>query len=165
MATIFHVTTHHEWALALRRGRHEAPSLMAAGFIHCSNGDQVTRVANSIFRGMHGLVLLHIAVDRLTSPVVYENLDNGAELFPHVYGPIDLAAARLRGQRVAAQQTQQSGPVEGTASLKHRKPTHLQKWSWPWQRPSPLTVRVVVESAILRRFEGRDVLQWFLRLA
>ncbi len=94
MATIFHVTAQGEWDLALRRGRYEAPSRSAAGFVHCSNGDQVIRVANSIFRGTHGLVLLHVVVERLSSPVVYENLDGGAELFPHVYGPVDLAAVR-----------------------------------------------------------------------
>ncbi len=94
MATIFHITTQREWDLALRRGQYEAPSLATAGFVHCSNGDQVTRVANSIFRGTHGLVLLHVAVDRLAWPVVYENLGGGAELFPHVYGPIELAAVR-----------------------------------------------------------------------
>jgi len=94
MATIFHITTEREWQEAVRRGRYEAQSLSTAGFIHCSDRHQVIRVANSIFRGVDRLVLLHIDTERLSSPVVYENLEGGAEMFPHVYGPIDLDAVR-----------------------------------------------------------------------
>jgi uncharacterized protein (DUF952 family) len=36
--------------------------------------------------------LLHIDEDRLTSPVVVEDLVGSGEPFPHIYGPIDLAA-------------------------------------------------------------------------
>lgn len=94
MATIYHITTAREWARALELGRYEADSLATEGFIHCSNRDQVIRVANSLFLGVHGLVLLHVSVESLSSPVVYENLEGGTALFPHVYGPIELAAVR-----------------------------------------------------------------------
>jgi uncharacterized protein (DUF952 family) len=94
MATIFHITTEREWQEAVQRGRYGAPSLSTAGFIHCSGRHQVIRVANSIFRGVDGLVLLYVDMERLSSPVVYENLEGGAEVFPHVYGPIDLDAVR-----------------------------------------------------------------------
>lgn len=94
MGTIFHITSNEAWNEALRRGKYEAPSLSTAGFIHCSNADQVVRVANNIYRNIGGLVLLHIDVDRLPAPVVYENLDGGRELFPHVYGPIEVSAVR-----------------------------------------------------------------------
>lgn len=93
-ATIFHITSREAWDRACGRGRYEAPSLATSGFIHCSKADQVVRVANRIFLGMQGLVLLHIDVEGLSAPVVYENLDGGSELFPHVYGPIELAAVR-----------------------------------------------------------------------
>ena len=59
---------------------------------HCSNPQQV--VPNALFRGFHGLVLLHVEVERLSSPLVYENLEGGFELFPHVYGAIELEAVR-----------------------------------------------------------------------
>jgi len=92
--TIYHITTATEWAAAVRLGRYEAPSLTGEGFIHCSEAGQVLRVANSIFRGRDGLVLLHIDTERLRPPVVYENLEGGTEKFPHVYGPINLDAVR-----------------------------------------------------------------------
>ena len=41
---------------------------------------------------MAEVVLLRIDPDRLTSPVVVEDLVGSGEPFPHVYGPIDLAA-------------------------------------------------------------------------
>jgi uncharacterized protein (DUF952 family) len=59
------------------------------GFIHLSTGEQVVRVANARFAGARDLVLLCVAVDRLTAPLRYETGDPGsAELFPHLYGPL-----------------------------------------------------------------------------
>ncbi len=92
MAIIFHITSGSEWHKALQHGRYEAPSLAEAGFIHCSDRNQVVRVANHIYRNQTGLVLLHISPDKLTSRVVYENLEGGQELFPHVYGFINIDA-------------------------------------------------------------------------
>lgn len=92
MATIYHIATEHEWYDSKHLGRYEAKSLKAQGFIHCSNADQVIRVANHLFRNTTGLFLLHINTDRLRSRLVYENLEGGSELFPHVYGPINLDA-------------------------------------------------------------------------
>ena len=50
------------------------------------------RVANMRFAGRSDLLLLWISVPRLSARVHYENLEGGTELFPHVYGPIDLEA-------------------------------------------------------------------------
>jgi uncharacterized protein (DUF952 family) len=38
------------------------------------------------------LILLHIDPTRLDAKVVYENLEGGEQLFPHVYGPIPVPA-------------------------------------------------------------------------
>lgn len=58
---IYHITTSHAWEAAQRHGEYRAPSLETQGFIHCSDANQVVRVANAIFPGEKGLVLLHIA--------------------------------------------------------------------------------------------------------
>lgn len=89
---IYHITTQDAWTAAQAGGEYRAPSLAAQGFIHCSTADQVIRVADNLFAGQRGLVLLHIAPDKLAAKVVYENLEGGSELFPHVYGPINLEA-------------------------------------------------------------------------
>jgi uncharacterized protein (DUF952 family) len=53
----------------------------------------VTRVANARFRAAPDLVLLCVAVDRLEAPLRYEPGDPGShELFPHLYGPLEVSA-------------------------------------------------------------------------
>ena len=62
------------------------------GFIHCSTQRQVVRVANRLFCGRPDLVLLMIGSECVKAPIRYENLEGGAELFPHIYGPLPRAA-------------------------------------------------------------------------
>ena len=90
MTTIFHITKRGEWERAQREGVYRAPSLASEGFIHCSRGDQVLRVADRLFRGRTGLVLLEIDAGRVRAEIRYENCEGGQEDFPHVYGPLDL---------------------------------------------------------------------------
>ncbi|HZM58951.1 MAG TPA: DUF952 domain-containing protein [Vicinamibacterales bacterium] len=89
---IFHITTERAWAEANAQHAYTADSLATEGFIHCSKADQVVWVANQRFRGRTDLVLLHIDPSRLDAKVVYENLEGGEQLFPHVYGPIPVSA-------------------------------------------------------------------------
>ena len=89
---IFHITTERAWAEARAQGAYTADSLATEGFIHCSKAEQVVWVANQRFRERADLVLLHIDPSRLGVKVVYENLEGGEQLFPHVYGAIPVAA-------------------------------------------------------------------------
>ena len=53
----------------------------------------MVRVANARFAGAGDLVLLCVAVDRLSAPLRYEPGDPGSdELFPHLYGPLNTDA-------------------------------------------------------------------------
>jgi len=92
MTRIFHLTPAATWAEAQRTGAYTADSLATEGFIHCSTVEQVVWVANNRFRGRQDFVLLHIDSGRLSAPVKYENLEGGTELFPHIYGPLNLDA-------------------------------------------------------------------------
>jgi uncharacterized protein (DUF952 family) len=61
------------------------------GFIHCTNGiDQLVEVANMFYRpdGREFRVLV-LDVARITSDLRY---DDGAQLFPHIYGPLNTSA-------------------------------------------------------------------------
>ncbi len=95
---IMHITTRQEWEKAQTEGEYAAPSLSSEGFIHCSKPDQTADTANNFFRGQKGLALLCIDEKKLRSecryePPSYSQLDPEAgELFPHIYGPIDIAA-------------------------------------------------------------------------
>jgi len=92
MARIYHIATEPEWQNANQHNQYEAESLQTEGFIHCSDANQVVWVANHFFKAVPGLILLHIEAEKLQARLVYENLEGGEELFPHVYGPIELAA-------------------------------------------------------------------------
>jgi uncharacterized protein (DUF952 family) len=88
---ILHVASVQGWQEARRRGRYEAESLQSEGFIHCSRPHQVVEVLNRLFRGRGDLLLLAIDPARLTPELRFERAENGQE-YPHIYGPIDLAA-------------------------------------------------------------------------
>jgi len=92
VAIVYHITTAQRWRSTEGQNQYEAESFGVEGFIHCSNAEQVVRVANHLFRNTSGLILLHIQTERLHPRLVYENLEGGSELFPHVYGPINLDA-------------------------------------------------------------------------
>lgn len=49
-------------------------------------------VARQRFRGRTDLVLLRIDPELLDREVRLENLEGGEELFPHIYGELDLSA-------------------------------------------------------------------------
>jgi uncharacterized protein (DUF952 family) len=89
---MFHITTRRAWAHAQAAGVYTADSLASEGFIHCSDADQIAWVANTRFHGRTDLVVLHVCEDALDAPVRRENLEGGAWLFPHVYGPIAVDA-------------------------------------------------------------------------
>jgi len=92
VAIIYHITTAQQWHHTEGHNHYEVESFGVEGFIHCSNAGQVVRVANHLFRNTRGLILLYIQTKRLHPRLVYENLEGGEELFPHVYGPINLDA-------------------------------------------------------------------------
>jgi uncharacterized protein (DUF952 family) len=88
---LLHIARGEEWARGQVDGSYRTSSLRDQGYIHCSYPHQVIRVANSVYRGQRGLILLYICPDRLDSRVVEEDGGSG-ELYPHVYGPINLDA-------------------------------------------------------------------------
>ncbi len=90
---IFHITSRAAWDEAQEKGKYVADSLVGQGFIHCSKSGQILRVANSLYSGQHGLVLLAVDPAELKSPLRWEpGQDLTTEIFPHVYGPINVEA-------------------------------------------------------------------------
>lgn len=92
---LVHLCTAREWEQAQRTGRHSPPSLTAVGFVHLSTPEQVHLPANRLYAGRSDLVLLHIDVARLASPVRWEPgvpSDPGGMVFPHLYGPLPAEA-------------------------------------------------------------------------
>ncbi len=92
MDLIYHITTEEEWQTARSLGAYTADSLDSEGFIHCSTAGQVLGVANALFAGQVGLVLLAIDVTQLEAEVRYEDCYESGQQFPHIYGPLNLDA-------------------------------------------------------------------------
>ena len=97
---IFHITSRIDWNAAKERGDYRAESLATEGFIHCSTISQVLPVAENFYQSQSGLVLLLIEPTLLSSPLKWEAPSGGnpppgvpqGDPFPHIYGPINLAA-------------------------------------------------------------------------
>jgi len=95
-AMIFHITDPATWEKSQQTGRHTGSTrgidLAEEGYIHCSTAAQWPGVLERYYSDATELLLLHVDEEQLTSPLVYEQLPGMPEAFPHVYGPIDLAA-------------------------------------------------------------------------
>ena len=89
---IFHITNTKTWAESKKQSEYMGDSLADEGFIHCCSSEQVAGVLKNWFEGKADLILLGIDVQLLRSPIIYENLEGGEELFPHIYGPINTDA-------------------------------------------------------------------------
>ena len=96
---IYHITTNFAWQTARQQGAYRDPSLDTQGFIHFSKREQVTRVADAVFRGQTGLVLLCVDPARQIAELREEAPDptvpaehQPAERFPHLYGALNLDA-------------------------------------------------------------------------
>lgn len=87
---LFHITTVRAWDAAKQAGEYRAPSLDSEGFIHLSGEQQWPRTLERFFKGQSGLVLLELDETELRAQVKLE--PNDGDLFPHLYGPLNLDA-------------------------------------------------------------------------
>lgn len=88
---ILHICSKRAWAAAQVSGEYRGDTLATEGFIHCSTSEQVVEVANSLFKGVVGLILLIIDEREVLSEIRYEDAGNG-RFYPHIYGPLNLGA-------------------------------------------------------------------------
>jgi uncharacterized protein (DUF952 family) len=91
---IYHFTERETYEAARSVGYFTPRAFEKDGFIHCSTREQVLHVANFIAPKDGDLVLLEINTEKVTPEIIYENLEGGDRLFPHIYGPLDLDAIR-----------------------------------------------------------------------
>lgn len=92
MKNLYHITSEDEARQAAASGEYTAKGFAAEGFIHCSYKHQVPGTLDRIFKGRTDLVVFEIDPAKLPCKVVDENLEGGAELFPHIYGPLPMSA-------------------------------------------------------------------------
>ena len=95
---IYHIAQSQHWQDAIASGVYTPPGFAADGFIHCCTAGQIAEVANRYFRGETDLVLLLVLLcidpQRVAAEVRYEDLTGRGIAYPHIYGPLDLAAVQ-----------------------------------------------------------------------
>jgi uncharacterized protein (DUF952 family) len=87
---IYHVTTQLEWEQAKKEGEYKPANYDADGFIHCSTEKQVEGVLDRFYKGHTGLLKLKIEKAKVSRPVLFELAADLDELFPHIYGALNL---------------------------------------------------------------------------
>jgi uncharacterized protein (DUF952 family) len=93
-STIYKIAPRLLWQEAEARGRFDgAPVDHADGYIHFSTAEQTPETAAKHFAGERDLVLVAVDAAALGDALRYE-VSRGGALFPHLYGPLDLAAVR-----------------------------------------------------------------------
>ena len=93
---LFHIAVAEDWAAAQKTGQvtdsTRGVTLEQEGYIHCSYAGQVAATAARFYGDLAEVVVLRIDPSRLKGRVVEEDLAGTGEPFPHVYGPIPIAA-------------------------------------------------------------------------
>jgi uncharacterized protein (DUF952 family) len=94
---LFHVAFGRDWEAAKEVGEYRVSTrgrtLAEEGFLHASYAHQWQGVRDAYYGDVtEPLVLLEVDPALLDVPVVDEVPAGGAEAFPHVYGPLPVAA-------------------------------------------------------------------------
>lgn len=89
---IYHVITRPDWEKAQEQGYHQPASLELEGFIHASGEQQVAGVVRRYYQGVQDLLLLHINEEKLTAELKFELAPSVNEVFPHIFGRLNLDA-------------------------------------------------------------------------
>ena len=94
MSQIYKICPASAWREAERQGVFRGSRDDARdGFIHFSTAAQVSETARKHFFGQTGLFLIEVDADALGAALRWERSRND-ELFPHLYGELDLGAVR-----------------------------------------------------------------------
>ena len=94
MSLIYKICPASAWREAERQGVYRgSPDDVRDGFIHLSTATQVEGTARKHFFGQTGLFLIEVEAEALRDALRWERSRND-ELFPHLYGELDLGAVR-----------------------------------------------------------------------
>ena len=92
MATFYHIVSNQDF-LAFADGEFYCPpSLDKEGFVHFSTDEQWPKTLKRFYKGVSDLWLLAIDSSKLDQEVVFEDLYDHGDDFPHYYGKVPLSA-------------------------------------------------------------------------
>ena len=142
---LFHIALGPNWAAAQTIGEYRFSTRNATlddvGFIHACFADQIETIAGAFFFDEdEAPVVLVIDEDKLSAPVRIEYAPDAEGFFPHIYGPLPVAA------------------VSNILELR-RDPRTGPDWHWPyqdsWQQPVPDRVPIAWEEGYRTDLIGR----------
>lgn len=87
---IYHLAEPDDWER--RTTSYQSSSFVDEGFIHCSTVEQLPVVAAKLYPGRSDLIMLEIDTGVLGGEIVYEDLYETGEEYPHIYAPIPVSA-------------------------------------------------------------------------
>ncbi|WP_427789290.1 DUF952 domain-containing protein [Brevundimonas diminuta] len=90
----FKILSRADWRAAVAEGRYDGSAVdLADGYIHLSAADQLAITAAKYYAGQDDLMLVEVDLAALGDALIWEPSRGGA-LFPHIYGPLPVAATR-----------------------------------------------------------------------
>jgi len=89
---IIHIAGQENWIYQKDKKTYCTDSLDLVGYIHCCTIDQIEFVLSNWFDSTQNLVFIYIDSEKILSPIRFENAEEGRDLFPHIYGPINKGA-------------------------------------------------------------------------
>lgn len=90
----FKILSRADWRAAVAEGRYDGSAVdLADGYIHLSAADQLAVTAAKYYAGQTDLMLVEVDLTILGDALIWEPSRGGA-LFPHIYGPLPVAATR-----------------------------------------------------------------------
>jgi len=89
--TVYHIISQSLWQDIKKLEYYSPDSLEKEGFIHLSNAAQVNSVVKRFYANLENLVLLEININKLKSPLKYEDVGTDGT-FPHLYGMLNVNA-------------------------------------------------------------------------
>jgi uncharacterized protein (DUF952 family) len=88
---VYKLLTDDQWRAAEASGVTNVPLDRDDGYVHLSTAAQVGETAEKYFKGLKDVRLVRFPVDRLP-PLKWET-SRGGQLFPHLYGRLQIAKA------------------------------------------------------------------------
>jgi len=158
-AEVYHIVPREDWDAAQAKGEYRPASVDAQGFVHCSTRVQVVGTANDNFRGEDGLVLLCIDTAKLAPVLRYEPGDmpghdpSDHELFPHLYGALNLDAVR----RVVAFPSNVDGSFSLPAELRPGRGNPVLQATQMTEETAQKLLRFVENTEPVRRLRASQI--------
>lgn len=94
MTALLHIASRSDMALWTNKDSYAPGTFADEGFIHCCWPRQLPGVIERYLQGRGDLLLLELDKSELGDSLVEEDLYNGGDMFPHIYGHLPKSSIR-----------------------------------------------------------------------